>query len=222
MSDQAPPHRRLHGEPTSLPASHYARDATAVAPDLLGKLLVRSDDHEPIIARIVEVEAYREADPASHAYSGQTPRTQTMFGPVGRAYVYFTYGMHWCLNVSCEGDGVGAAVLLRAAALICGEAPVRERRGAKHAARDLLRGPARLTQGFGLDGTWDGVDLTDPTSPLRIEDDGWRTEPEATATGPRTGVRVAPDVAWRWWIEGLPEVSRYSRHPRAARGRPSG
>jgi DNA-3-methyladenine glycosylase len=141
-----------------------------------------------------------------------------MFGPVGRAYVYFTYGMHWCLNVSCEADGVGAAVLIRAAAPVAGEEEVRARRGAKAAERDLLRGPARLTQGLAITGDEDGLDLTDPSSPLRIEDDSWVPPSEAVRRGPRVGVRDAAEVDWRWWIDGVPEVSRYVRHPRS-RGR---
>jgi DNA-3-methyladenine glycosylase len=210
---EVPAHRRLHGPLVPVDAGFYAREATTVARDLLGKLLVKEEGMERIVVRLVEAEAYRQDDPASHAFRGRTPRVETMFGPVGRAYVYFTYGMHWCLNVSCEADGVGAAVLLRAGAIIDGLEVVRARRGPRHTHRDLLSGPARLTSGLGLDGRWDGIDLTDHSSPLWIADDGWRPPGEDIQCGPRVGIRVAADVSWRWWIGRAVEVSRYSRHP---------
>ena len=190
--------------------------AVDVAPAVLGLLLVREEEDGPdTVVRVVETEAYRETDPASHSYRGRTPRVVTMFGPPGHAYVYFTYGMHHCMNVSCEPDGVGAAVLFRAAVVLAGGDAVRARRGPKPADRDLLAGPARLTQGLGVDRDWDGIDLCDPTSRLHLATDGWRPAPHDVVTGPRVGVREAADVAWRFHLRGVREVSRYSRHPRA-------
>ncbi len=190
--------------------------AVAVAAAVLGLLLVRDeDDGTATVVRVVETEAYRETDPASHSFKGRTPRVAAMFGPPGHAYVYFTYGMHFCMNVTCEPDGVGAAVLLRAGVVLAGMDHVRRRRGDKHRERDLLAGPARLAQGLGIDRDWYGTDLCDPASPLRLASDGWRPEPDAIVTGPRVGVRQAADVPWRFRIAGVPEVSRYARHPRA-------
>ncbi|MGH3440993.1 MAG: DNA-3-methyladenine glycosylase, partial [Nitriliruptorales bacterium] len=128
---------------------------------------------------------------------------------------YFTYGMHFCMNVSTEPEGTGSAVLLRAAAVVVGEDHVRHRRGQKHRERDLVRGPGRLAQGLGVDRDWNGVDLLDPAAPLRLAADGWSPPPEALREGPRVGIRAAAEEPWRFWIEGLPEVSRYTRHPRA-------
>lgn len=197
-----------------VPRRFYERPVAEVAPDLLGKLLVRREEEgSETVVRIVETEAYRETDPASHSYRGRTDRNAVMFGRGGRLYVYFTYGMHFCMNVSCEPDGVGAAVLLRAAAVVSGEGSVRRRRGEDHPYPDLLRGPARLTTGLGIDRAWDGTDVADPDSRLHVADDGWR--PDDVASGPRTGIREAAEVPWRFWVAGAAEVSRYSRHPRA-------
>ncbi|MBW3658099.1 MAG: DNA-3-methyladenine glycosylase [Actinobacteria bacterium] len=190
--------------------------ADLVAPALLGALLVRrEDDGTETVVRVVETEAYHQTDPASHSFRGATPRTAVMFGPPGHAYVYFTYGMHWCVNVSCEPEGVGAAVLLRAGVALSNHERVRARRGDRARERELLAGPARLTSGLGVDGAWNGIDLCDPTSPLRLETDRFAPGPEAVVAGPRVGVRQAADVAWRFWLADVPEVSRYSRHPKA-------
>ena len=191
-----------------------------VARGLLGVLLVREeDDRGPTIVRVVETEAYHQTDPASHSHRGPTARNAVMFGPPGFAYVYFTYGMHWCVNVSCEPEGTGAAVLLRAAVALAGHDRIRDRRGPRHRERDLLAGPARLTQALAIDRALDGTDLCDPASPLRLETDGWCPPAGAVRAGPRVGIRHAADVEWRFAIDGVPEVSRYSRHPRAG---PSG
>jgi DNA-3-methyladenine glycosylase len=207
--------RDQHGPLDPPPRSLFARPATAVAPDLLGTLLVRDEaDGTTTVVRLVETEAYREDDPASHAYGGETPSRAAMFGPVGHAYVYFTYGMHFCLNVSCEADGTGAAVLLRAAVVVDGLDAIRGRRGARHAARDLLRGPARLTQALAVDRALDGVDLLADASPLRLVRDRWAPDETAVVHGPRVGVRLAADRPWRYALRDVPEVSRYVRHPR--------
>ena len=186
----------------------FARPAPDVAPDLLGKLLVKADDG--IVARIVEVEAYTETDEASHAFRGQTARNAPMFGPPGHAYVYFTYGMHWCMNTVTGAEGRGQGCLLRAAEPLEGLDVLRSRRGAAK-DRDLLRGPGRLGQGFGLQREHSGIDLCDG-GPLFLADDGDRP---AVATGPRVGVSAAADELWRFWIPDSPWVSVYKRSPRA-------
>ena len=192
-----------------------ARPSTDVARDLLGTLLVRDSPDGRVVVRLVETEAYRQDDPGSHAFHGYTPRLEAMFGRPGLAYVYFTYGMHWCLNVSCEAEGVGAAVLLRAAAVVEGIETIRKRRGDAAPERDLVRGPARLTVALGVDRALYGVDLVDPASPLRLEDDGWRPPPDDVVTGPRVG--VLDTRPWRWSMASAPEVSRYTPHARARR-----
>jgi DNA-3-methyladenine glycosylase len=190
--------------------------AELVAPALLGALLVRrEDDGSDTVVRIVETEAYHQTDPASHSFRGRTRRTDVMFGPPGFSYVYFTYGMHWCVNVSCEPEGVGAAVLLRAGIALTNHDRVRDRRGERPRERELLAGPARLTSGIGVDGDWNGIDLCAAGSPLRLETDGVDVPVPAVAAGPRVGIREAADVPWRFWLADVPEVSRYSRHPKA-------
>lgn len=209
------------GERRPVPRERLARPTLDLAPHLLGTLLVREEEGgATTVVRLVEVEAYHEDDPAAHSYRGQTPSNAVMFGPAGHLYVYFTYGMHHCMNVVCGREGRGEAVLLRAAVPLTGLGRIRERRGPQHPERDLLRGPGRLTQALAVDREHDGVDLTSPASPVRLEDDGWRPPPNRIATGPRTGVRDAADVPWRFWIEDVPEVSRYVRHRRADEPRP--
>jgi DNA-3-methyladenine glycosylase len=210
------PLRRLNGDPRLVPAGSLTAHPTTVAAALLGYLLVRDeDDGERTVIRIVETEAYHQDDPASHSYRGPTPRNEVMFGPAGRLYVYFTYGMHWCANIVTGPPGVGAAVLIRAGVAVRGRHRIRARRGERPTQRDLLRGPARLTSGLGLDGDWNGCDLLRSDVPLRLERDEWRPSPAQISAGPRTGIRLAADVRWRYWLEGVPEVSRYTRSPKA-------
>jgi DNA-3-methyladenine glycosylase len=212
------PHTGLRelGERRSCVRDQLVDEAAVVAPRLLGALLVRTeDDGTDTVVRVVETEAYRESDPASHSHRGRTPRVEVMFGRPGFAYVYFTYGMHWCLNVSCEPDDVGAAVLLRAGIPLTNRDLVRRRRGDKHRERDLLAGPARLTQALGIDGEWNGLDLLDPEGPLRLETDGFVAPERGVEQGPRVGVRQAADVPWRFTLAEVDEVSRYARHPKA-------
>jgi DNA-3-methyladenine glycosylase len=189
----------------------FARPAPEVAPDLVGKLLVRED--EGLVARIVEVEAYMQHDPACHAHNRRTPRLEPLYGPPGHAYVYFTYGMHWCLNTATGQAGAAEGCLLRAAEPVSGLDLMRERRGVV-ADRDLLRGPARLAQAYGLDGTWSGHDLCAPDSPVLLGDDGVRPE---VAAGPRVGVSKAADWPWRFFDPTSRFVSPYTRSPRAPR-----
>ncbi len=175
-----------------------------VAPTLLGSVL-RSG---PISLRITEVEAYAGADDAgSHAFRGRTPRNEVMFGPAGCAYVYFTYGMHWCLNVVTGSVGEPAAVLLRAGEVLEGLDLARARRP-RSTDRDLARGPARLTRVIGIDGRCNGLDLFAGGSALILESS---TAPATDVrTGPRVGVAGAGAATpWRFWLGGEPTVSIY-------------
>lgn len=148
-----------------LARSFYARDPLAVAPDLLNKVLIGPNGS----GRIVEVEAYDGAnDPGSHAFRGSTPRTETMFGPPGHLYVYFSYGMHWCANVVCREEGSAAAVLIRALAPLDGLEQMRAARPAAKSDRDLCRGPARLCAALGIDGRHKGIDLVSPSAEVRL------------------------------------------------------
>ncbi len=164
-------------------------DAPDVAPQLLNKLLV----HGPCVGRIVEVEAYREDDPASHSFRGRTPRTAVMFGPAGHLYVYFTYGMHYCANVVTGGDGQGTAVLLRAVMPLEGLDVMAERR---HGRRHLADGPAKLCQAFAIGPQHNGADLCRGPG-IGLFDDG-TPPPSDPLIGPRVGITKAIDVAWRW------------------------
>jgi len=207
---------RLHGalQPLAPERLHGRADRAAV--ELLGALLVREFGDTRVIARIVETEAYREDDPASHSHRGRTPRTAPMFAPVGTAYVYRSYGLHWLLNVSVEAEGLGAAVLLRAATVVEGLATVRERRPAARRDAELLRGPGRLTVGLDVDGPrHDHVPLLTGTGALRLADDGWQRDPAGVVAGPRVGISQAADVAWRFHLFGVDSVSSYRRSPRA-------
>jgi DNA-3-methyladenine glycosylase len=191
------------------------------APDaavaLLGTLLVRTEpDGSETIVRIVETEAYRQDDPASHSFVGRTARTAPMFGPAGTSYVYRSYGIHWCLNVTVEPEGIGAAVLLRAAVALTNHDHLHRRRTSARSARELLRGPGRLAAALDLDGPrHSGGDLLVGVGGLRLAEDGWEAARSAVATGPRTGIRAAWEVPWRFHLVDVSEVSPYRRHPRA-------
>lgn len=183
-----------------------------VAPRLLGAVI----RHEGVAVRLTEVEAYDGPnDPGSHAFRGPTRRNEVMFGPAGRLYTYFTYGMHHCANVVCGPEGRASAVLLRAGAVIDGHTLARERRnGAPD--RDLARGPARLCSALGLDLAHNGLDLTSGALTL-----GTPVDPGSVVTGPRVGLRQAPDRPWRFWLADEPTVSRYvAAKPLRDRGRP--
>jgi DNA-3-methyladenine glycosylase len=184
-----------------------------VAPTLLGAVLSANG----VAIKLTEVEAYEgESDPGSHAFRGRTPRTQVMFGPSGRAYVYFTYGMHWCLNVVCGPDGEASAVLLRAGEVVDGLDVARSRRE-RAPDRDLARGPARLTKALGIDGSYGGMNLLSRRSPLRLTP-GPPVDEQLIRSGPRVGVGGAGAATpWRFWIDGEPTVSVY--RPAVARRR---
>lgn len=181
----------------ALPRSFYQRPAMAVAPDLIGKLLVRQTELGLCIGRIVEVEAYlgRE-DLAAHSSKGITPRTQVMFGEAGHAYVYLIYGMHHCMNVVTGPSGSGSAVLLRALEPVQGLAL-------------NTSGPGRLAKAMGIDKQLYGADLCQPDSTLYLADDGYQAN--TIATSPRIGVDYAKEWAakpLRYYLEGSSWVSR--------------
>jgi len=192
-----------------VPRSRLRGPALALAPRLLGAVLVSSVGGAEVAVRLTEVEAYEGAtDPASHAFRGSTNRTSVMFGPPGHLYCYFTYGMHWCANIVCGDVGVAAAVLLRAGEVVRGAAIAHERRPAATSARDLARGPARLATCLALDAATNGVDLCSGDSPVRLESMRSRRAP-AVRTGPRVGISVATERPWRFWLEGEPSVSTF-------------
>ena len=197
-----------------LPRSFFARPSVEVAPDLLGCFMVRDSDEGRCVLRITEVEAYAgSVDPASHAYRGKTQRNAVMFGPAGHLYVYFTYGMHYCANTVCGEVGVPSGVLLRAGEIVEG-ADLAQSRRLNASARDLARGPARLTQALALGRADNGVDLCDGGALTFHRRDASAAD-FVVRTGPRVGVAAAWDVPWRFWVDGDPTVSRYVPHKAA-------
>ena len=193
---------------TPLTRAFFARSVLTVARDLLGHLLVHESPAGRTVGRIVEVEAYRGADdPASHAYR-LTPRSRIMAGPPGFAYVYFTYGNHYCVNVVADREGKAAAVLLRALEPVEGVTLMARRRGiALRGPADLrliASGPGRLTQAMAITRQHYGVDLTRP--PLYIAAGG--PERRRIATSARIGIRRAADRLWRFYLRDSPYVSR--------------
>ena len=185
-----------------------------VAPRLLGAIV----RHGEVAVRLTEVEAYAGADdPGSHAYRGRTDRNAVMFGPAGHLYVYFTYGMHHCANVVCGSEGTAAAVLLRAGEVVEGVDVARTRRG-RSTDRDLARGPARLAQALALDLRLRGCDLSAGPVVLELSDP---PGPEVVRTGPRVGLRGAPERPWRFWLDGEPTVSAYRPAKRLATSDPA-
>lgn len=208
--------------PVSTPpeaASLLAGDPVDVAPRLLGAVLtarVADDPSSAVAVRLTEVEAYRgETDPGSHAFRGRTARNAAMFGAAGAVYVYFTYGMHYCVNLVCGPAGLSRAVLLRGGEVVDGLEVARRRRPAARQDRDLARGPARLCAALGLDRSDDGAHLGPPGARLhlalpRAED---RPDPDSVRSGPRTGVAgpggEGETFPWRFWLDGDPTVSPY-------------
>ena len=167
--------------------------------------------------RLTEVEAYsgEGMDPAAHSHRGPTPRAEIMFGPPGKLYVYFSYGVHWCANVVVAPAGVGSAVLLRAGEVVVGEGLARSRRPAARAARDLARGPARLTQALAIGPDDRGADLLDPASSVRLHSG---PPPPEVSTGPRVGITQAADLPWRFWETDAPSVSVFRPGGKPRRG----
>jgi DNA-3-methyladenine glycosylase len=177
-----------------------------VAPTLLGCWVVTDRPAGRVALRLTEVEAYAGdgTDPAAHSHRGPTPRAAVMFGPPGRLYVYFSYGVHWCANVVVGAEGQGSAVLLRAGDVVVGEELAASRRPSARTPRDLARGPARLTQALAIGPDDKDADLLDPSSSVRLH----RGEPPAdVSAGPRVGISVATELPWRYWDSGAASVS---------------
>jgi DNA-3-methyladenine glycosylase len=179
----------------------FARSVHEVAPDLIGVTLLV----DGIGGRIVEVEAYDQEDPASHGYRGRTPRNEAMFGPPGHAYVYRSYGIHWCLNLVCGHEGVPEAALIRAVEPTVGIDEQRVRRGVDE-LRSLCSGPGKLCQALGITRDHDGLALDAP--PFLLEP---RAEPPDIVTGPRIGITRATELSWRYALAGSPYLSRVLR-----------
>jgi DNA-3-methyladenine glycosylase len=197
-------------KPSLIPRSFYNGPPDEVGRKLLGKLIVRPLDGERLVGRIVELEAYFGLDdPAAHAFVGKTERNAVLFGPPGFAYVYFIYGMHYCLNFSCEPDGKAGSVLIRALEPVEGLATMARLRKLSEKVKPqlLTSGPGRLCQALGITrATHNGIDVTDPHSVLQVYDDGFK--PEAIATTPRIGIRKAAERPHRFLIAGNKFVSK--------------
>jgi len=192
----------------ALPADFYSRPVLEVAPDLIGCTV----EHEDTAGVIVETEAYHESEPASHAFSGLTPRTRTLFGEPGRAYVYRSYGIHALLNAVCEPSGIGSGVLIRALMPVAGIERMRLRRGLL-AGRpvpdvELCSGPGKLTQAMGITLADNGSSLSRGPVRIRPRDGDW-LEPEVVQ-GTRVGITRAVELPWRFCALG----SRYVSRPR--------
>jgi DNA-3-methyladenine glycosylase len=206
-----PPDKVDHEKFQPLDRSFFARSPRRVARELLGKVLVRERGKLRLAGRIVEVEAYLGAyDPASHSFAGETARNAVLFGPPGYAYVYFIYGSHYCLNVSCERDGKAGGVLFRALEPLEGiEEMARARKVVVQGPRDLVRltsGPGRMAEAFGVTRARDnGCDLTSPDSGLWIGDDGFPAK--NIVTTPRIGITKAADQPLRYILAGNAFVS---------------
>ncbi len=203
----------------TLPATFFSRDPRRVARELLGKLLVRRRGRKWLAGRIVEVEAYLgSGDAAAHTAAGITTRNRVLFGPPGRAYVYFIYGNHYCLNVACQPEGTAGCVLIRAVEPVEGVAEMARARGLRPAAlaegppsllllRQLISGPGRLCEAFRITRARDnGRNLTSPGSELRLADDGGR--PRRILVTPRIGIRKDAAKRLRFVIADNPFVSR--------------
>ena len=176
----------------------FARSVHEVAPDLIGATLLV----DGVGGAIVEVEAYDEGDPASHGFRGRTARNAAMFGPPGHAYVYRSYGIHWCLNLVCDREGRAEAVLLRALEPEHGIEAMRARRGVEP-LRALCSGPGKLCQALAVSRDHDGLPLDRPPFDLRA-----RESTPPIVTGPRIGITRATELSWRYGLEGSPFLSR--------------
>ncbi len=185
-------------KPSLLRRDFFARSVHAVAPELIGAVLL----FRGVGGRIVEVEAYHHTDPAAHSFNGRTERNAVMFGPPGFAYVYRSYGIHWCLNFVCEREGSASAVLIRALEPTHGIATMRRRRGLKD-ERLLCSGPGRLCEALGVTGAHSGLALDRP--PFRLEP---RPAPVEIAVGRRIGITKAVELPWRYGLDGSRFVSK--------------
>jgi len=181
-----------------LTREYFARSVHQVAPELIGATLLV----DGVGGTIVEVEAYDQDDPASHGFRGRTAQTTSMFGPPGHAYVYRSYGIHWCLNLVCALEGRAEAALVRALEPTTGLEAMRDRRGLE-ANRELCSGPGKLCQALGITRAHDGLALDEPPFELRARD----SEPQL-AVGTRVGVTRAVEQPWRYGLAGSPFLSR--------------
>ena len=185
-----------------IPRSFFGRDAESVARAILGKLVVRTLGGEQLVGRITEVEAYLGLeDPAAHAFVGRTNRNAVLFGPPGFAYVYFIYGMHYCLNFSCEPEGQAGCVLIRALEPVAGIQTMARLRGvpATSKATLLTGGPGKLCQALAITrANCNSLDVTAPTSPLQVLDDGFT--PKRIETTPRIGISKAQNRLLRFLV----------------------
>lgn len=178
--------------------SFFARSVHEVAPELIGATLLV----DGVGGIIVEVEAYHQSEPAAHSYRGPTPRTMVMFGPPGFAYVYRSYGIHWCINFVCEPEGSAAAVLIRALQPTHGIPAMRRRRGL-HDERTLCSGPGKLTGALAITNRHNGLPLDTPPIALHARD----TAPEIAA-GLRIGITKAVELPWRYGLRGSRFLSK--------------
>jgi len=206
------------------PLNDVAHELTALlagAPDVAARGLVGCllTDGE-VTVRLTETEAYAGLgeDPGSHAHRGRTSRNDVMFGPAGFAYVYFTYGMHWCLNIVTGPVGAAAAVLVRAGEVVAGAPLARSRRTASRHDVDLARGPARLARALGVDRSVNGTCLLDGSGPLTLQPPTGPVDLTLVRSGPRVGVTGGHDTPWRFWVDGDRTVSTYRRHVPRRRG----
>lgn len=195
-----------------LPRHFFRRSAAEVAPDLLGKRIVRSVAGAELVGRIVEVEAYDSEDPASHCFRGMTDRNRAMFGEPGHAYVYLSHGLHHCLNVTARAELPAGGVLIRALEPLSGIDTMRALRG-RHAIADLASGPGKLAQALAVDRTLYGVDMTQP-GPLFIVEGVAGEEVPIEAT-PRIGISRATERLWRFTVADSPFVSGPRRRAKA-------
>lgn len=186
-----------HAKHTVCPLD-FSGPSETVARQLIGAMLTV----DGVGGRIVETEAYDREDPASHTFSGPTPRNAVMFGPPAHAYVYRSYGIHWCLNFVCRESGHGAGVLIRAIEPVIGLAAMRERRGLEP-VKLLCSGPGRLAQALGVTHKHNGMSLFAPPFLVTPPD-----EPVEIVTGPRIGISKAMDVPWRFGLAGSKFVSK--------------
>jgi DNA-3-methyladenine glycosylase len=184
--------------PAVLGRRFFGRSVHDVAPELIGATLL----YRGVGGIIVEVEAYHQSEPASHSFGGPTPRNAVMFGPPGHAYVYRSYGIHWCLNFTCAPEAGVGAVLIRALQPVQGLARMRRRRGVT-AERLLCSGPGRLCQALGITDADNGRPLEPPAFELRARD-----RVPAIAVGPRIGISKAVELPWRYGLEGSPFLSK--------------
>ena len=196
---RANPRRPRSTPRTILPRSFYLPSPEIVARNLLGKLITRTLNGERLTGRITEIEAYLGlTDPASHSFIGKTARNAVLFGPPGFSYVYFIYGVHYCLNFSCEPEGQPGGVLIRALQPVAGLETMARLRGLPTPANPklLCSGPGRLCEAMGITLAENDLDVTRPRSPLRVLDDGFR--PTTITAPPRIGISKAKDLPLRF------------------------